>query len=144
MATDNAELLRQGFERFAATGQPPLELVDPDVELVNFTTFPITEPYRGHEGVQRWIDDIADPFDEFRYELVDVLAQDDEHVVATQRVTGRARTGGADLELEWPAVYWFRDGKVVRAQGFRDSDEALAAAGFFRYMTRASQRSDSP
>jgi hypothetical protein len=35
-----------------------------------------------------------------------------------------------DFELVRGAIYTFRDGKVTRVEGFRESAEALAAAGF--------------
>ena len=48
--------------------------------------------------------DISEPFDEFRLELVDVLADDDDRVVTRVRATGASPT----FELEWGAIYTFR------------------------------------
>jgi ketosteroid isomerase-like protein len=76
-----------------------------------------------------WLVDISEPFDEFRFELGDVLAYHDEHVVTTCRARGDSRTGGPPFDLVWGVVWTFRDGKVTRVEGFRTADEALEAAG---------------
>jgi ketosteroid isomerase-like protein len=76
-----------------------------------------------------WLAEVSEPFDDFRFELVDVLAHDAERVVTTCRVKGDSRRGGPPFELVWGVVWTFRGGKVVRAQGLRTADEALEAAG---------------
>jgi ketosteroid isomerase-like protein len=80
-------------------------------------------------GWSPWLVDVSEPFDEFRLELVDVLAHDDQHVVTTCRVKGHSRTGGPPFELVWGVVWTFQDGKIVRSQGLRTPEEALETAG---------------
>ena len=72
MSEDNVARLKLGFERFERTGVPDFDLFDPSVELINFDTFPLTRPYHGVEGVIAWLTDMSEPFDDFRFELVDV------------------------------------------------------------------------
>jgi ketosteroid isomerase-like protein len=45
------------------------------------------------------------------------------------RATGTASHTGIELELEWAAIWTIRDGRVLRAQGYLDRAEAIAAAG---------------
>ena len=129
MSEENVAALREAFARFEREGVPDFEAFDPDVELINFDSFPVTRPYHGWDGMVAWLRDVSEPFDEVRFELVEVLAHDDERIVTTCRVTADSRTGGPPLELDWGVVWTFRDGKVVRAQGLRTPDEALEAAG---------------
>jgi ketosteroid isomerase-like protein len=121
--------LKEAFARFEADGVPDFEMFDPDVELINFDSFPVTRPYHGWDGMVAWLVDVSEPFDEFRFELLDVLAHDDEHVVTTCRATGESRTGGPPFELVWGVVWTFRNGKMVRVEGLRTADEAFEAAG---------------
>jgi hypothetical protein len=43
----NVEVVRRWF-RSLEDGHPAPELCDPDVEITNWTDFPIRGPYRGH------------------------------------------------------------------------------------------------
>jgi ketosteroid isomerase-like protein len=126
---DNVALLKEGFEQFEREGVPDFNLFHPEVEVINFDTFPVTEHYHGWDGILQWLVDMSEPFDDFRFELVEVLAHDDDNVVATLRISGRSQTGGPDFELVWGAIMTYRDGKLARAEGFREPNEALAAAG---------------
>jgi ketosteroid isomerase-like protein len=131
MSQENVAALKEAFARFELEGVPDFEMFDPDVELINFDSFPVTRPYHGWDGIVAWLVDVSEPFDEFRFELVDVLAHDDEHVVTTCRAKGDSRTGGPAFELVWSVVWRFRNSKVVRVQGLRTADEALEAAGLW-------------
>jgi ketosteroid isomerase-like protein len=126
---DNVAILRRGFASFGETGSPDPTTLDPELEIINFESFPVTRPYHGLEGLMQWLADISEPFDAFKFELVEVLAHDDEHVVTAVRASGTSRTGGPPFELEWGAIYSFRRGRLVRAEGFRTPEEALLSAG---------------
>jgi ketosteroid isomerase-like protein len=129
MSQENVAALRESFARFELEGVPAFELFDPDVELINFDSAPVTRPFHGWDGIVAWLSDVSEPFDEFRFELVEVLAHDDERVVTTCRATGDSTTGGPSFELVWGVVWTFRNGKVVRVQGLRTPEEALETAG---------------
>jgi ketosteroid isomerase-like protein len=129
MPVDNVTVLKEAFDFLAQEGTPNFDAIDPEIEMINFDTFPVTRPYYGWDGVVEWFVDMSEPFDDFKFELVDVLGYDDERVVTTYRVTGGSRMGGPHFELIWGAVTTFRDGKIVKVEGFRTPEEALAAAG---------------
>jgi ketosteroid isomerase-like protein len=128
MTQDPVALLQTGFAAFDVDGVPDFNLFDPEIEVINFETFPVTEPYHGWDGVMQWLADISEPFDDFHFELLEVLAHDEDRVVAQLRVRGSSRTGGPDFALVWGAIMTYRDGKLIRAEGFRTPEEALAAA----------------
>jgi ketosteroid isomerase-like protein len=126
---ENVEVLRDAFETFAREGVPNFEFLDPDLEIVNFAEFPVTKPYRGWDGALDWLVDMSEPFEDFNYELAEVAGEVGDHVVTTLRIRGASRTGGPEFELVWGTVWTFRDGRVVRIEGFRTKDEALEAVG---------------
>jgi ketosteroid isomerase-like protein len=128
VSEENVATVRREFDAFAQQGSFNLDSIHPEIEIINFDSFPVTRPYRGLEGIAQWLADISEPFDDFRFELVDVLDHEDDWVVASVRATGTSRTGGPPFELGWAAIYTFRDGQLIRAAGFRSPEEALTAA----------------
>jgi hypothetical protein len=88
MSDENVAALNEAFARFEREGSPPFEMFAPDIELINFDSFPVTRPYHGHDGMVQWLIDMSEPFEAFRFELVEVLAHDDDRVVTTCRATG--------------------------------------------------------
>jgi ketosteroid isomerase-like protein len=127
---DNAATLRRYHELLNERGEPALELVHPEVEIHMFEGSPIAGPYLGHDGVRRWAEDVFDVIQDWRLELDDVVTGDDPDVmVALQRFVGRMEH--TDLQADFPlaVVVRFRDGLIARLDGYRDRDEALAAAG---------------
>jgi ketosteroid isomerase-like protein len=130
MPQDNVETLRRYYELFNKTGEPSLELVHPDVEIHMFRGSPIPGPYLGHDGVRQWRDDTFDVIDAWRLELDDVITGDDpDTVVVRQRFVGRMKH--TDLAADFPlaVVVRFRDGLMVRFDGYRELDEAIGASG---------------
>ena len=130
MSSHNVETLRRYHHLLNETREPPLELFHRDVEIHMFRGSPIPGPYRGHEGVQQWRDDVFDVIEEWRLELDEVVTGDDPDVmVAVQRFVGRMQH--TELEANFPlaVLVRFRDGLIVRFEGYRDRAEALEAAG---------------
>ena len=130
MSAENVETLRRYHDLLNETGEPSLELFDPEVEIHMFRGAPISGPYRGHAGLRQWRRDTFDVIDAWRLELDEVITGDDpDVVVAIQRFVGRMKH--TDLAANFPlaVVVRFRDGLIVRFEGYRDRSEALQAAG---------------
>jgi ketosteroid isomerase-like protein len=102
---------------------------DPDVEVINAAGWVIETTYRGHSGLRRWWEDLAEAFGDFDLELDDVLEVDDERVLTTQRFVGRFRTTDIPFDGSWASILWIRDGKIVRAEGHLSKRRAMRAAG---------------
>ena len=86
------------------------------------------DAYRGHEGLRRWTEAIADVFDRVESDVTDVRDLGDRMVVlGTTTVYGK----GSGMAVEEPLalVLDMRDGKVARAVSYRDHARALEAAG---------------
>ena len=130
MSAKNVETLRRNHDLLNETGEPPLELFHPEVEIHMFRGSPISGPYRGHDGLRQWCGDTFDVIDAWRLELDEVITGDDPDVmVALQRFVGRMKH--TDLPANFPlaVVVRFRDGLIVLFEGYRERSEALEAAG---------------
>ncbi len=128
MSAENVELVRRwfaGFER-ADLG---LDLCHPGIEIRNWSDFPITGPYVGHQGVKRWWEDIGDAFENLDWALLEVIEADDDRVVTVQRFTGRFRLTGIEVDFTWGAVVAISDAMIASATGYPSPGRAKKAAG---------------
>ena len=130
MSAENLEVAR----RFADCWQRSdwdamLELADPEVEM--HATVGGVEEGRVRHGVdeiRRDYEMAEETWDEHTIELEEVLGAGDR-VVILHRETMRGKSSGMDLELEAAVLVDFRDGRIVRLQGYMDRAAALEAAG---------------
>jgi ketosteroid isomerase-like protein len=102
---------------------------DPELEMINAAGWVIEATYRGREGVRRWWDDLADAFGEFEAIVMTVRAIEGERVLTTQRSVGSFRLTDIPFDAPWASIFTFRDGRIVRAEGFLNESRALRAAG---------------
>ncbi len=83
------------------------------------------EPYRGHDGMRRYAEDVAAHWDELTVRPAQIRAAG-RAVVAIGLVSGRGAAGSfADAPTTW--VVKFRDGLVNHVQIFSDARMAHAA-----------------
>jgi ketosteroid isomerase-like protein len=130
MSQENVALMRTLFERFNRTGFQPEELWHPDGELVNFRESPIPGPYRGHDGLRRWRDDLFEVVKEGRFDVESLTDADEASaVVAKVRLRGRARHTDIEVDVPFSITAWIRSGRISRTESFTDHGEALEAAG---------------
>lgn len=108
----------------------PLQFFDEQVELRNPPEFPVRGPFCGHDGVRQWATEIWEVVADLHHEIEEIIeAADGETVVSVQRTQGRMTHTQLATNLRWAAVWTFKDGKVVRGQGYMRRDDALEAAG---------------
>jgi len=124
----NADLVRRMFEAFARRDLDAMvATMDQEIEFLpvtaNITTGGV--PYRGHDGIARYLVDVAGVWPELRVFPHDLREQGDA-VVALGRVI--ARGGGMILDRPTGWVFTIRDGKIARGRVYASHDEALAAA----------------
>jgi len=131
MGENNVETLRRYVDLLNETGEIPVELLQPDVEMHMFRGSPIPGPYKGHDGVGRWREDTFDVFQDWRMELDEVVPSGDPDVlVAIHRFVGHMRHTELPSNFPLAVVVRFKDGLIARFEGFRERSEALEAAGF--------------
>ena len=101
-----------------------LSLLDPEVELQT----PGGPRLHGHDQARDWYEKELENV-QSRI-LPDRLVEGDDVVAGLGRTEVRwLESGEIAREFESAAVFWFRDGKIVRWQPFETHDAALKAAG---------------
>jgi ketosteroid isomerase-like protein len=130
MAGENLERVRLGFERFnRGELDELLAEVGPDVEWHVLDQLPDAQVYTGPDAIRRFWEAWRDMFEDFRVEVGDLLEAGD-HVVAMISVRGRGRESGIAVDTpQFPQVWTFRDGELVRVAMYQSREEALRAVG---------------
>jgi ketosteroid isomerase-like protein len=141
MSQENVELVRRTYEVINAIGRTDSQFVDPeelapdlwarldpDFELHDRPDIPDARVYRGREASKEFWQKIQQLFSELRWEPREFIDLDHAVVVET-RVMVVGRGSDVRIDADETDVFWFRDGLIVRLQGFPTRDEALQAAG---------------
>jgi|SRR5215204_4290433 len=134
MSQENVETLKRGYETFNRGDTSEIvelarEIGAPDVEWGATGAFPGVEGmYRGPEAMQDWMDIIRSEWKEFGVSLDEVLHDGDDVLVVAERLRGRGRESGAEVEMRIFSTYWFSGRKLKRRAAFTDPEEALEAA----------------
>jgi ketosteroid isomerase-like protein len=122
---------RQLFERFSQRDVPGLlSLCADDVEFLPVTAMVAAdgEPYRGHEGITRYVADVARVWEELTVEPSEFHRAGDDTVVSV----GRVYAWGVGRVIDAPVGWLWRfgpDGNAVYGRVYESRAEALAAAG---------------
>jgi ketosteroid isomerase-like protein len=82
----------------------------------------------GVEGMVRSLEHWLENWEDYRYELRELIDHDDQ-VLSAGWQRGRGRESGVVVSEEIYSVWTLRAGKVVKQRMFRDRAEALEAAG---------------
>jgi len=94
-----------------------------------FRGWPDDEEYRGNDGFLEFQAKWTEPYDEWDFEVEDLVDADDDRVVAVIRQRGRIRGAGSWVELHFAIVCTLADGLIQRMQVFMTAAEALQAVG---------------
>jgi ketosteroid isomerase-like protein len=126
----NSELLRQWFAATARRDLPRLlEIASPEIEYVPIMAAFEGRVYRGHEGIEAWLEELYE-----YWEIFEPVGQEfherDDTVIALGCWRARGRASGAELDNE-PAtwVVEFRDHKMTRLQTYTSREEAFKDLG---------------
>jgi len=84
--------------------------------------------YRGREGVERFLREVGETWEEFRPVPEDYRDLGDR-VLALGRLRTRGRGSGVPIDAPWAGILDFRGVKISRIRTYLDHDEALRAAG---------------
>ncbi len=127
---DTVALLEAIYAAFARRDLATLtRLADPAFELHAPTATMLRggEPYRGHDGLRRYLADVERLWDRLELEVDELRMAADRRVVAL----GRLRVHGAGRMIDAPAawVWRLRDGRALSAHVFETRRAALAAVG---------------
>ncbi len=130
MASRNVEIVQQLFAAFEGRDvDRVLELCARDIVFEPQTAqiAAAGEPYRGHAGMRRYMEDVASIWQELR-PSPDAFHETGNGVVVA---TGRVYAWGAGRVIDSPAGWLWRvqDGLLVYGRIFQTADGALEAAG---------------
>ena len=129
MSQENVEIIRRGYERFAASaGAGGTAAPDFVWDMSKFRGWPEQQTYEGAEGARAFLRDWIAAWDEWEIE-VEALHDAGDKVVAIVRQRGRSKTSGLPVEMAFGQVWTIRDGKSARMEMYADPAEALEAAG---------------
>jgi len=130
MSQENVELVRRGYEHFAASGRFFAEITTPDFrwDMSNFHGWPEQQVYEGLEGAEAFLEEWTAAWDDWRLD-VDALHDAGEQVVALVRQRGRSKATAMPVEMSFAQVWTIRDGRQARMAMYSDPAEAIAAAG---------------
>jgi ketosteroid isomerase-like protein len=122
---------RQIFERFSRRDvRGLLELCDPELVFMPVTAMVAAggEPYRGHDGITRYMADVARVWEELTVDPVEFHRAGEDTVV----IVGRVYAWGVGRVIDAPVGWVWRfgpDGKAVYGRVYESRHDALAAAG---------------
>lgn len=108
-------------------GDLAAELWDPDLEIENAKGWVVEASYRGHEGLRRWWEDLAEAFSDFALEVAEITLLDEERVLTVNHFVGHFRLTGIPFDGRWASVITVRGGRIIHATGYLTKGLALQA-----------------
>jgi ketosteroid isomerase-like protein len=129
--SQNIQRLRATFEAYNRRDfDDALKYAHPDVELhPAISELPdLDSRYRGRDEVKRFFEVITNHWETHVVEPEETIEIPGDRVLAVERWHARGRHG-IELDFALTEVYTFRDGLIVRIDGFRERAEAFEAAG---------------
>ena len=106
-----------------------LECLHPEVEIrpaVNALDAP--RQYLGRDGARELFEAFNDDWQSMIVEIKETVHAPENRLLAVEHWQTGGRYG-IELDAEITDLYVFRDGLIIRVDGFRDKAEALEAAG---------------
>ena len=129
VSQQNVDLARRMFDAFAVRDVgAALAVSSEDVEFLpvtaNLTTGGV--PYRGHEGLTRYFEDVERVWSEVRLSPAEFRAVGDAVLVL-----GSVHAHGGGMIIDNPTGWLFRvrDGKICWGRVYGSQEEAIEAAG---------------
>ena len=137
MSRENVELVEGLFAGAAGADKQALlgnlleiivQACDPEIEWVEDPQRADGRVHRGHEGVRASFEEWLAGFEEYEFEIEEVIDCGDD-VLALWTEHGRGAASGAMVSARNHAVLTFRDGKLLRYREFYDERPARQAVG---------------
>jgi uncharacterized protein len=130
MSQENVEIVRRAYERWNRRDFGfVMDLAASEFEYVpGGGVVGLSGSFRGPEGFMRFLERFWEEFDEAHAEPQEFI-ETGNSVLAVITFRGRGRQSGVEVNMETFHLWTFRDGKVIRGQGFLDREAALEAAG---------------
>jgi ketosteroid isomerase-like protein len=131
MSQENVEVVRRAFEAGARGDvDSAAEFWDPDIvwRAAEGAIDDVGEMH-GLAAVRRYFQEGLDTFDDLSLVAEELRDVGDDRVLSIQRLKGRAKLSGIEIELRYASVNTVRDGKIVRVREYLSVEDALKAVG---------------
>lgn len=128
--SDRESVVRRGIEIWNhgdSEVAAPAEIFDPEIEIVSRMAKLSGAPYRGHDGVRRWMRDADESFEHYRVTLEELAEERGDLVLGFGTVVWRGRGSEVEMEDEIAWVWRFHAEKLLHMTTFDDRDEARRA-----------------
>jgi ketosteroid isomerase-like protein len=109
--------------------QGMLATLHPDVRLEPLRAVHDGIYYEGHQGLQEWLHDMQEDWEDQRVEVRDLQALPSGQVVLEAVLHVRYRSTGVEMAAPGAWLCEFRGDLISRIRFFEDTESALAAAG---------------
>lgn len=130
MSRENVELYRRVMAALNAQDEAAVfALCDPGVEV--HATFAAADGvvYHGHDGVRRWLRDVADAWGGDVGLEAEVYFDLGERTLVIGVLRGRGARSGAHVAMEAAAIGTWRNGLLISHKGYANKNDALADLG---------------
>ena len=132
MSRENVEIVQRGLDAFNADDADGfVDLWDPECEFFSITGSQMdATPYRGHDGISRYLEEAAETWAELRFETERILkGKDEDVVVAVGLLRGEGRGSGVLVEQRVGMVYKLRGRRIRYCRAYREPRDALETVG---------------
>jgi ketosteroid isomerase-like protein len=85
--------------------------------------------YTGHQGIRRYLDDVASAWDEWRVEVERITEGPDGRVLIVMTMHARGKGSGVSLAECTAHIWTLAGGKLLRNEPFRGPELALRELG---------------
>jgi uncharacterized protein (TIGR02246 family) len=125
MSESNVEIVQAGLDAWNRRDVAAvIEVLTDDAELVPMRAVFEGSVYRGKEGFNAFLQDIAEEWEDFRIDPDEVREIDDSRVLVLGRLRGRGKATGTEFEAPAAWVCELRAGKVARVQFYAHEEAA--------------------
>jgi len=130
MSQENVEIVRRGYEYFAANREVFAEIFAPDFvwDMSTFSGWPERQTYEGVDGAMEFIADWSEPWADWELDLEDLLDAGDK-VVAVVRQRARSKVTGMVVDMTFAQVWSVRRGLHAHMAMYVEVADALEAVG---------------
>jgi ketosteroid isomerase-like protein len=130
MSAENVEIVRLGYDEFLATGELVERITAPEFvwDMSTFHGWPERQTYEGPEGTREFLTEWVGAWEDWRLEVRELIDAGDD-VVAILHQSGRSKTTGLEVDMDFAQVWTIKEGKQTRMRMYADPDEALREVG---------------
>ncbi len=88
--------------------------------------------YRGRERARELFEAFLEAWDEFRWEPQEIIEVDESRIVVANRVRGRGRGSGVEVDATGAQLWTINRGKVRSVKLYQSKADALKAVGLMK------------